>query len=457
VEIPKPPPKKQQSDAVLEVLKKQKEIRRNFENRGSFQGTSSRNSKQNSQSKEKRSFRHSIEKLGKQRSSTKNGDQSPNFDQNEDGDNKPSRGSKLSRKEARARIGLGDIPDEKIEEIIKVKKKKLKTSASKNNIKQISHPMTQLQTQKSRSRLSNDPGLQASKSNEGGRNHKVVVKELIKLKYPSEVTPRATVVRAEIPDCRYDQDMNSSINDFDEFIPVYQEPRSRPPKPESNKSISKYNSRAKEKETHKGHSDEDTQFDQEKLAEIEAKKELVKLQRKAKLKRMREEREKEKQLELKKKQNLEALNDMFKKRTENFKKKKEFEDKENVVDPFAFDEDPKSVAVNRLTSKPVNQSQDNFKMQHFTGSKLPIRHKTTKNSAVSSVTHSIQSPISKKIFTGGEVKKKSTISDESTNASHLQNIAGRKTHNPKVSKKNIKNAREGGNSSCVYVSYRISS
>lgn len=429
----------QQSDAVLEVLKKQKEIRRNFEHRGSFQGASSRNSKQNSQSKDKRSFRHSIEKLGKQRLSNKNDEQSPNFDQNEDYDSKPSRGSKISRKEARARIGLGKIPGEKIEEIIKVKKKKLKTSASKNHIKQISHPMTQLQTQKSRSRLSNEPGLQASKSNVGGKNHKVVVKELIKLKYPTEISPKANVVKAEIPECRYDADMFSSINDFDEFIPIYQEPRSKPPKPESNKLSSKYNSKTKEKEINKFQSDEDVQFDEDKLAEIEAKKELVKLQRKAKLKRMREEREKEKQLELKKKQNLEALNDMFKKRTENFKKKKEFEDKENVIDPFAFDDDPKSVAINRLTSKPVNQSQDNFKIQHFTGSKLPIRHKTTKNSTATSVTHSIQSPISRK-FPGAVVdpKKKSTISDESTNASHMQNIPGRKTYNPKVSKKSIK-------------------
>ena len=83
-------------------------------------------------------------------------------------------------------------------------------------------------------------------------------------------------------------------------------------------------------------------------------------------------------------------------------------------------------------------SQDNFKVQPFTGHKLPIKHKTTKNSAMSSVAHSIQSPVSRKATQFDSKKKRVSISDESTNASHAHNFQGRRTYNPKVQKKAIK-------------------
>ena len=63
-EVAKPPLCKRKSQAVIEVINKQKQIRKNFiENRGSFQHTSTRNQKHMHQTKENKSMRSSQERV----------------------------------------------------------------------------------------------------------------------------------------------------------------------------------------------------------------------------------------------------------------------------------------------------------------------------------------------------------------------------------------------------------
>lgn len=67
-ESTKPPLNKRSSQAVLEVIKKQQQIRKNFnENRGSFQHVNTRNHKSTSQIKENKSMRASQERVSKQK------------------------------------------------------------------------------------------------------------------------------------------------------------------------------------------------------------------------------------------------------------------------------------------------------------------------------------------------------------------------------------------------------
>ena len=75
----------------------------------------------------------------------------------------------------------------------------------------------------------------------------------------------------------------------------------------------------------------------------------------------------------------------------------------------------------RLTVKPYIQSQDNLKFHHFSSFKAGNKPNTSKNSTVGSVNHSIQSPLSRRLY-GNEChkNKKSSIGDESTNASNFQ-------------------------------------
>lgn len=60
---------------------------------------------------------------------------------------------------------------------------------------------------------------------------------------------------------------------------------------------------------------------QERQLKSNARKELLKMQQKAKMRKIREEKEQKRQFELKKKQNLDALNSKLRKKAENFKAK----------------------------------------------------------------------------------------------------------------------------------------
>jgi hypothetical protein len=338
---------------------------------------------------------------------------------------------KLSRKEARARIGLGDIPDEKIREIVKVKKNKLSISKQQDVTGPANKPPAQVfQYQKSRSRVSIEPRISNSKSTESIKESKPNIKETLKIKFPeTKIVERITI------DSKYDNDLMSSINDmgqYDEFnlhskfpngarfdnddsdscTPMYDERK----KHRKISAVKLKNSKTSKIKDIEQHPEEVQLTEQEKMVDMEAKKELVKQQKRAQNKKMKEEKEHQTLRELKKKQNLEALNEMLKKRTESYKKKK-VEQKNTPNDPFNFDEENKDVVLNRLTEQPVNQSQDNFRIQHFVGPKLPTKHKTAKNSNVTSVSHSIQSPLSRKPY--HELRNRASISEDSTKATIL--------------------------------------
>ena len=337
--------------------------------------------------------------------------------------------SKITRKEARARIGLADIPDDRIEELVKNKKSKLQSTSPKNSEVVGDQIYSIPSYSKPRSRMGNEFTLENSKSNPKATRSTMAVKEVIKIKQSDSKNQRPNVVQAKIPDVHYDHDLNSSINDFDEFTPVYHEP----PKSKSTKlKIKSKPSKGKEdSEAQPSKTQEDTQ------AEIHQKKELVKLQRKAKLKKIKEQKELEKQAELKKKENLESLNNMFKKRTESFKKKKVVESKEDVNSSLIRDDDTKNEVINRLTAKTTNTSHESFKVQHFAGHRLSMKHDN--KSAMTSATHSIQSPASRQVYPANINKRqKGSISDQSTNVSHAHNFNGRKTFNHKSTKKCIR-------------------
>lgn len=419
-ETSKPPLQKRKSEAVLDILRKQESIRRNLDNRRSFCNTGSRNNKSSEKNKERRSFRQSQEKINNQKLSIKKSMASINSIENEP---KPKPYAKLSRKEARAAIGLGDIPDDKIDEKVKLKKHKIKSE--KQSVSKVNGgPVPKFQYQNPRPKLSNDQRVTMNIQNEIEKPKKVVVKETIKIKYPDEISPRKlNIVKAKIPECNYDQDMMDSLHDFDEFQPIYQDAKES--KHDSKSIKTKYNSKGKEKnkKTPTAELEINELSEEERRAEIEAKKELVRQQRKAKLRKMKEDKEREIQEELRKKQNLEALQDKFKKRTENYKKKAAEAPQESDTSILS-NEDHRGAAIARLTTKP-NQSQDNFKIQHFTGHKLPLKHKTSKNSAVSSVAHSIQSPVNRQVYP--VEAKRGSISDASTTVTQVQGLPGRRT------------------------------
>lgn len=449
----KPPLQRRKSEAVLEVVRKQQKIRRNFENKGSFCQGSSRNSKSNLFDKTRKTMRLSQDKLSSQRMGSRKSQSSLKSDEPDVLQHKV-KPSKITRKEARARIGLGEIPDDKIEKLIKVKKNKLKVSKDEPDTTEPEKNKTTsvFQYQKSRSRLSNDERISTKKSTESLKESKAPIRETLKIKFPEA----RTVERLNIQTIgtKFEPDVNSSINDIgqldynnfgakfpnesqfdneedEDFTPIYNENRKHK---KTSAGKLKNSKTGKLKDTEKDQ-EEAQMTEQERYYDNEAKKELVKQQKRAQAKRMKEEKEQQMLKELKKKQNLESLNDMLKKRTENYKKK-QIDNKNTPNDPFNFDEENKEEALNRLTAQPVNQSQDNFKVQHFVGPKLPVRHKTTKNSTVTSVTHSIQSPLSRQSMQ--EFKKRPSFSDDSTKASHVQNFQSRRTYNPKINKKSIK-------------------
>lgn len=449
----KPPLQRRKSDAVLEVVRKQQNIRKNFENKGSFCQGSSRNSKSNLFDKTRKTMRLSQDKLSSQRMGSRKSQSSLKSDE-PDVSQQKVKPSKITRKEARARIGLAEIPDDKIEKLIKVKKNKLKIAKEETDIvepeKNKMAPV--FQYQKSRSRLSNDERISSKKSTESLKESKPHTRETLKIKFPEARTVER--LNIQTTGTKFEPDVMSSINDMgqldynnfgskfhnesqfdndedEEFTPIYNDNR-RNRKTSAGKL--KNSKTGKIKETDKNQQELHL-TDQETLYDNEAKKDLVKQQKRAQAKRLKEEKELQMLKELKKKQNLESLNDMLKKRTENYKKK-QIDNKNTPNDPFNFEEENKEDALNRLTAQPVNQSQDNFKVQHFVGPKLPVRHKTTKNSTVTSVTHSIQSSLSRQYIQ--EFKKRPSFSDDSTKASHVQNFQSRRTYNPKINKKSIK-------------------
>jgi len=218
-------------------------------------------------------------------------------------DSKALKHFKLSRKEARARIGLGSIPDDKIEEFMKDSKPKVKPQELSSTNKSNNTPVPTFQYQgANRSRQSQE---QKIKNNKSVENNRVRVRETLKIRFPET---RIVNERA-IESSKYDNDLASSINDFDEFTPMYH--NSHKNKNKKSGSKPKNFKISKEKESFRGLT-QDILTEEEKQKNIEGKRELVKQQRKAKLKKIKEEKELERKQELKRKQNLENLNNMLK-------------------------------------------------------------------------------------------------------------------------------------------------
>ena len=94
---------------------------------------------------------------------------------------KPPKPSKLSRKEQRARIGLSDIPDEKIEEFVKVKKTKPKPQVLPQKTNKTTHNPVPVFQYTGKSRMSQEGRLQSKKSIE---DSKVKVRETLRIKFP---------------------------------------------------------------------------------------------------------------------------------------------------------------------------------------------------------------------------------------------------------------------------------
>jgi hypothetical protein len=109
----------------------------------------------------------------------------------------------------------------------------------------------------------------------------------------------------------------------------------------------------------------------------ETKQNLVRLQKKAKLRKMREEKEKVKQQELKKKNNLDALNDIFKKRTENYKRYKAMnkdKEKESLgVKEVVLQDEGRTESVNRLKGQGFKDTGGKNKGRRFNISGEPGR------------------------------------------------------------------------------------
>jgi hypothetical protein len=347
--VSKPPLQKRKSEAVIEILRKQEKIRKNFDNRRSFNDSSSRNSKNNSNYKDRRSFKISQDKLLNHRGTNK----STVTVAKKEKEHKKLKPSQITRKEARARIGLGDIPDEKIEELVKIKKSKLNHTSPKNIEKVVTAVSDFKVPEKVKSRAIVNQKLKNSKSTDKGSSI-IVLKEPIKIKFPE---PKMHTKPASP---HYEMELNSSLGEISEFMPIY--------KPAVIKSHQKA-AKNVVKTIELSHQ------------ESEEKKELIKAQRKAKARKLREEREKERMEEERKKKGLDRLNEMFKKRTQGFKNKcKEETENDNLIVPTN-------------TSIPV--CQDSYKLHPSISSKLPINSKTTKTSYTNSIPHSIQSPLSK--------------------------------------------------------------
>lgn len=154
------------------------------------------------------------------------------------------------------------------------------------------------------------------------------------------------------------------IEEQDQFYyqAYYNNAVSKYDQPEESKLKPKYLDRPKKKHTSSSLKDVANE-EVERQVQAECRKELVKLQQKAKLRKMREERERERQAELKKKQNLDALNNMLRKRKETYIHKKELEHGDKVNDSLVVDD--RDCANDRTQIKKIAvQSTENFKINN---------------------------------------------------------------------------------------------
>ena len=95
---------------------------------------------------------------------------------------------------------------------------------------------------------------------------------------------------------------------------------------------------------------------------------------------------------------------MFRKKHQNYKKKKE------IIGEKVNDE--KQPSREKLTVKPNIQSQGNLKFYRFLSYKAGNKPNTSKKSTVGSTNHSIQSPLSRRLYRNECHKnKKSSIGD----------------------------------------------
>ncbi|CAI2381902.1 unnamed protein product [Moneuplotes crassus] len=345
-ESSKPPLQKRRSEAVLEVMRKQERIRKNLSHKGSFCQSSSRNSKPNLLESRK-SSRNTQERINKAKFSTKRSQVSV---KNKEETSKEKH-FKLSRKEARARIGLSSIPDEKIEEFVKVKKTKVKPQVIPEGKKSNRDPVPVFSYEsRSKSRLNQDS---TSKEQESDGTNKVKVRETLKIKFPE--VPQAEDRRiVSTIESRYDQDLASSINDFDEFTPMY----SKMTKQKLKKTTSKPKNPkiTKEKSNIKSFGGKPPKSQENPLRKSEDKKELVRQQKKANYKKLKEEKDKRKERELKTKQNVEALNQFLTKKTQNYKKIKALNKEKEPEEDFPTKEALKAETLNRLTTQPSTRT-----------------------------------------------------------------------------------------------------
>jgi hypothetical protein len=320
----------------------------------------------------------------------------------------------LPRKEARANIGLGDIPNETIEEIIKMKKHKLKeTSKSKNE----GRPPIQ-------NKNSNCPKANLKFKKKTSEEKKAKSKEKNNKGVSAVISKKVEEIKAIMPEVEYKYEMSSSIGDFEDYLPVYTKNKY---KHGGSKKTEIKTQNKTESEQHK-----EEQTEKEKLMELEMRKELVKMQQRAKLKKIKEEKEKERAEEERKRQNLEALNNLLKTKLKSKKKK----DMEKVDDSLKF-EDEEEPTKERFTLNSINQSQDAVKYGRLMPSRVSIKHKTSQNSEMTSVAHSVQSPLSKQvnIVNNRMARKRNAAEDESANASNAYNAQGRMTFDSKFTNK----------------------
>ena len=363
------------------------------------------------------------------------------FDPKESKSIKPSQ---ISRKEARARIGLADIPDEKINVLIKQSKDKLKTFEQRTQIQPVEdeinkHCFEYKSRQNNKSKIEKSHSTEMTSGNKG--NHK---KEIILKSRFDDVTfqPTMNIVNTQVPQCNYDE-IKSSITDFEEYDHTYLQAYYNNATKNDSRDERRQRSRFTEKQKKTIDSSEELQFSQqntffEKQVFIDSRKELVKLQQKEMIRKIKEVKEKTKQEELKKKQNLEALNSKIKKKSELYKRKKETETSDKVIDILANDEAFKGNNI-KQHSISTNISSENAKFGYFGGQRQTSRTGTTKNSAGNSINQSVQSPLSRaNFYNQEEQRKKYSIMDESSNSSSVIAMKGRKTFNPKIPKKSVK-------------------
>ena len=313
----------------------------------------------------------------------------------------------MTRKEARVNIGLGDIPEDKIEQIVKNKKEKIKNSGGPNV-----RPVSWSNNTNPRSNVVIKADIPQASVNVTANS---------KPKLQTVMVKQASKQPIAQDEPSYQYEMNSSINDFDHYMPMYNHTKV---------SASKRLSNGR---TIESVSPNDMNQDQDRMNPVHCKKDLVKIQRQKRLKQQKDQTEKAKLEEQRKNQNLEALNNMLRKKNENYKRKvavKEIEKADNSL--FFEDDEPK--VKQRLTVKTNIQSQDNIKFSHLAGSKGIIKPSTSKNSAMGSVNQSITSTLSRRPHDGKRIQK-SSIGDESTVSSHQLNFHNRISCEPKFQNK----------------------